>query len=167
MNLYVVRHADARPLGGAVTTDAERPLSARGEDDARMMGRVLARIEPQAPLVVCSPLLRARRTAELLAGAYAATARPEVWEDLEPGVRLKGIVSRLQQVDAAAVVLIGHQPDMGHLLAFLIADVACEIVLPPAAMASIAFQPSAGAGSARLHWLLTPDLVSSLADPNS
>jgi phosphohistidine phosphatase SixA len=45
MNLYFVRHAEAKPLGGLVTTDAARPLTADGERDARIMGRMLSRLE--------------------------------------------------------------------------------------------------------------------------
>jgi len=163
MNLYVVRHADARPLGGAITTDNERPLSPRGESEARAMGRVLARVEPQPPLFVCSPLLRARRTAELLGEPFTPAVQADVWEDLTPGIRFKDVVAHLQATSVHAVVLIGHQPDMGHLLAYLIADGATEIALPPGAMASLTLSPGTGGGSARLHWLVTPDLIGLLS----
>lgn len=163
MNLYVVRHADARPLGGTITTDSERPLSPRGEMDARAMGRVLARVEPQPPLFVCSPLLRARRTAELLGEPFKTAVPPDAWDDLAPGIRFKNVVAHLLASSAHTVVLIGHQPDMGHLLAYLIADGATEIALPPGAMASLTLPPGTGAGSARLHWLVTPELVGVLS----
>jgi phosphohistidine phosphatase len=163
MNLYVVRHADARPLGGTITTDNERPLSARGEMDARAMGRVLAKVESQPPLFVCSPLLRARRTAELLGEPFKPAPLPVVWEDLAPGIRFKDVMAHLQASSVHTVVLIGHQPDMGHFLAYLIADGATEIALPPGAMASLTLPPGTGAGSARLHWLLTPDLAGALS----
>jgi len=163
MNLYVVRHADARPLGGTITADNERPLSPRGEMEARAMGRVLARVEPQRPLFVCSPLLRARHTAALLGESFTPALPAEVWEDLAPGIRFKDVVAHLQAASGHAVVLIGHQPDMGHLLAYLVADGATEIALPPGAMASLTLPPGSGAGSARLHWLVTPALVGVLS----
>jgi phosphohistidine phosphatase len=162
MNLYVVRHADARPLGGTITMDKERPLSSEGEQEARVIARVLARVEQQSPVFVCSPLLRARRTAELLGESFASQATIEVWDELAPGIRLKDVFARLQGSAARAVVLVGHQPDMSHLLAYLIADGATEIALPPGAMASLTLPPGTGSGSARLHWLVTPDLITML-----
>jgi hypothetical protein len=55
---------------------------------------------------------------------------------------------------------------MTHLIAFLIADAATEIVMPPGAMASLVLPHGAGAGAARLQWLLTPDLVRALISTN-
>lgn len=166
MNVYIVRHGDARAIGGEITTDSERPLSPRGEDDIRLMGQVLARTEAATPLMVSSPLLRARSTATLLGALYASPPVPQLWDELAPGVRFASVVSRLQAAGASSVVLVGHQPDMTHLIAFLIADAATEIVMPPGAMASLVLPHGAGAGAARLQWLLTPDLVRSLTPTN-
>lgn len=166
MNLYIVRHGDARAIGGAITSDSQRPLSPRGESDIRLMGQVLARMEPVAPAMISSPLLRAQSTAVLLGEAYGTLPAPALWEELEPGVRFKAVVSRLQSTGASSVVLVGHQPDMTHLIAFLIADAATEIVMPPGAMASLVLPHGAGAGAARLQWLLTPDLVRALISTN-
>ena len=146
--------------------DSERPLSAKGEEDIRLMGQVLARVEPSAPRLISSPLVRARSTAQMLGARYAPAPSPEVWEDLAPGVPFKAVVSRLQSAGAGAVVLVGHQPDMTHLIAYLISDAATEIVMPPGAMASLVLPQGAGAGAGRLQWLLTPDLVRSLVPTN-
>ena len=96
MNLYIVRHGDAKPIGGPVTSDSERPLSGRGEQDVQLMGQVLSRVEGTAPRIVSSPLLRARTTAELLGASYVPTPGVDLWEDLAPGVRFKQVFSSLQ-----------------------------------------------------------------------
>ena len=162
MNVYIVRHGDARAIGGAITSDSERPLSPRGESDIRLMGEVLARMESATPTLISSPLLRARMTALLLGEPYGTLPAPQLWDELAPGVQFKAVVSRLQSTGASSVVLVGHQPDMTHLIAFLIADAATEIVMPPGAVASLMLPRGAGAGAARLQWLLTPDLVRAL-----
>jgi phosphohistidine phosphatase SixA len=131
-----------------------------------VVARVLARVEPLSPLFVCSPLLRARRTAEILGEQFTTQATIEVWNELSPGIRFKDVLSRLQGSTARTVVLVGHQPDMTHLLAYLIADGATEIALPPGAMALLTLPPGTGSGSARLHWLVTPDLIASLKPTN-
>ena len=166
MNIYVVRHGEARPIGGMVANDGERPLSPRGEQDVRSIGQVLVRTEPEAPRIVCSPLLRARSTASLLGERYATPPVPEVWDDLAPGIRLKDIVSLLQKNGPGPIVLVGHQPDMTHLIAYLVADAAAEIAFPPGAMAALTLPQGTGAGAGRLHWLVTPELVGSLLTIN-
>jgi phosphohistidine phosphatase len=165
MNLYVVRHGEAKSIGGSITSDSERPLSPRGEQDVRLIGQVLARIEPEAPHIVSSPLLRARATASILGEHRAAQPAPDVWDELSPGVRFKEIVSRIQGNGSGSLVMVGHQPDMAHLIAYLVADAAVEIALPPGGMAALTLPSGVGAGGARLLWLLTPELIRSITPP--
>ncbi len=166
MNLYIVRHGDARAIGGSISTDSERPLSTKGEEDIRLMAEVLARVEVAPPRLISSPLLRACTTAQMLGARYTPAPASEVWEELSPGVQFKAVMSRLQSPGDRSIVLVGHQPDMTHLIAYLISDAATEIVMPPGAMALLALPRGAGAGAARLQWLLTPDLVRSVAPTN-
>ena len=85
MNLYIVRHADALPVGGGVARDADRPLSKQGERDAAAVGRALATLEPGTPLIVTSPLVRAQRTGDLFRKAFPRQTALETWEELAPG----------------------------------------------------------------------------------
>lgn len=84
-------------LVGIATRDADTPLSARGEDQARALGDHLAGLPPEdAPEVVwCSPYVRARRTAALAlgsAGLDLPTVVDERLRDRELGV-LDGLTS--------------------------------------------------------------------------
>jgi phosphohistidine phosphatase len=162
MNLYIARHADALPVGGAVARDAERPLSKQGERDAVAVGRALAALEPGTPLIVTSPLVRAQCTGDLFRKAFPRPTACETWEELSPGIRHRAVVSRVHNLTATAVILVGHQPDLTNLISYLVADGAAEIALAPGAVALLKLQPGGSAGSARLHWLLTPDVVHTL-----
>jgi phosphohistidine phosphatase len=167
MNLYIVRHGEAKSIGGSITSDSERPLSPRGEQDVRLVGQVLARLEPEAPHIVSSPLLRARATAALLGEHRVPQPAPDVWEELSPGIRFKDVVSRIQSNGSGPLVIVGHQPDMTHMIAYLVADAAVEIALPPGGMAALTLPYGVGAGGARLLWLLTPDLIRSITPPTA
>lgn len=167
MNLYIVRHGEALPAGGSITSDSERPLSPRGKMDVQLIGQVLARLEPEAPQIVSSPLLRARATASLLGEHRVAQPAPEVWDELSPGIRFKEIVSRIHGITSGSLVIVGHQPDMTHLIAYLVADAAVEIALPPGGMAALTLPSGVGAGGARLLWMLTPDLVRAITPPTA
>jgi phosphohistidine phosphatase len=163
MTLYLVRHAEAKPLGGPVTTDTARPLTVEGERTARLMGRMLLRVEPRRPLIASSPYLRASSTAALLGEAWPETPVPETWEELTPGVRHKELLSRINRTSASALVLVGHQPDMTDFLAILVADAATEIAMPPASIVCLKLATGLTTSSGRMHWLVTPELVRALA----
>ena len=126
VRLYLVRHAKAAPGD----PDELRPLTAEGREQARLLAGRLAAEQPEA--VVTSPLLRARETAELLARACGLQAEPD--DRLAPG-------ATPDEVRATAagrgerVVVVGHQPDLGRVVAALTGG--AEPPFPPAGMAVI------------------------------
>lgn len=74
MSLYLVRHGQtefnlARRYQGAL----DSPLTALGIEQAGRMGALLATLVPPGTPMVCSPLGRARRTAEIIARAAGLT----------------------------------------------------------------------------------------------
>lgn len=82
--LTLIRHAKSENAGPG-TSDADRDLTKRGVDDARLMGRFLAATFPEPGLVYASAALRARRTVdELLStrGTDGDVPDPEIEPDL-------------------------------------------------------------------------------------
>jgi phosphohistidine phosphatase len=102
VRLFLVRHAEAAPG----EPDELRPLTAAGRDTARAVGEQLARERPD--VVVSSPLLRARETAELIAEAAGVDQEPD--ERLAPGAT-PGDVEAAVAARGETVVAVGHQPD--------------------------------------------------------
>jgi phosphohistidine phosphatase len=125
MRFVIVRHAEA----AAGEPDELRPLTARGREQARALGRRL-RAEGLVPdAVVTSPLLRARETAAAL-----ALGEPRVDGRLAPGATPAAIR------DAAAgcgetVLVVGHQPDCGRAVAELSGGP--EPAFPPCGLAVV------------------------------
>jgi phosphohistidine phosphatase len=161
VNLYVLRHAEAAGIGGTVTRDVDRPLTAKGEQDAAMMGQALALLEPALSHVLTSPLVRAARTAELVTGAFRTRPIVRASDNVAPGIRIKTVLEELAGLGSAtSVLLVGHQPDMGNFISSLIAgDSGAAIAMAPCAVAKIVLQQSATNPDARLVWLLTPETV--------
>jgi phosphohistidine phosphatase len=102
VRLFVVRHAHAE----SGDPDDLRPLSARGQDEAKALAETLAAERPV--LVVSSPLLRARQTAAVIAKAAGAELRVD--ERLSPGATAEDVVAAAEGTDGP-VVTVGHQPD--------------------------------------------------------
>ena len=74
MRLLVVRHAIAVPHGTPEIPEDERPLTPKGEKRFRVAARGLARICRRPDVLLSSPLVRARQTAD----AEAQAARQQL-----------------------------------------------------------------------------------------
>jgi phosphohistidine phosphatase len=152
-------------VGGTIVRDADRPLSVRGEEDAVLMGRILAQICPDLELVVTSPLVRAVRTGEILGSETSSHPVFSVSNHLAPGFRHKNLYDELTMLCANGDVLaVGHQPDLSAFIAYLIAGHApASVAMPPGAVARLTVQPGRSRPDATLDWLLTPQVAKSLA----
>jgi phosphohistidine phosphatase len=106
--VYLCRHAAAAPGD----PDELRPLTADGESQARELAALLA-VESRPPaLVVSSPLLRARQTAELIAAAAGVELRTD--ERLAPGATVESLRATLAGLPGP-VATVGHQPDCSEI----------------------------------------------------
>jgi phosphohistidine phosphatase len=109
MRLVIVRHAEAAPG----SPDELRTLTPNGRDQARELGRRL-REEVGAPdAILSSPLLRARETAQAL-----GLGVPEPDERLAPGATAEDVREAVAG-RGDTVVVVGHQPDCGKVVAAL------------------------------------------------
>lgn len=165
MNLYLARHGEAVATGGSIVRDAERPLSVHGEENAVLMGRVLARLCPALELVVTSPLLRAVRTGEIMGSEVSSHPVFSVSNHLAPGFRHKNLYDELMMLCGNGDVLaVGHQPDLSGFIAYLISNPASALVaMAPGAVARLTVQSGKNRPDATLEWLLTPQVARTLA----
>ncbi len=159
-----MRHAESLPLGGSITRDADRPLSGRGEDEAELMGTALAHIDPNIDVVIVSPLLRAQQTGEIISTGLSETPIWHTSNNLAPGFLPNNLLEELIALTVgASVVAVGHQPDLGIFISYLVAESApASIDLVPGSVARITLGGNLKRPRARLNWILTPELVRSM-----
>jgi phosphohistidine phosphatase len=159
MELYLIRHADAQPVGeGGVEDDAERPLTAVGQAQCRVLAASLQRQKVHLDKVVTSPLLRARQTAEGLSLHWTGTLpTQEVCDELAPDGKRGKLTRFLRKLGAESVAVVGHQPDLGAYLAWLIGGKKAQVELAKAGVACVHFDGKPGKGDGVLTWLITPD----------
>lgn len=117
--LVLLRHAKAESPAGL--PDDQRPLTPRGQLDARAAGAWLARHYPP-DLVLCSPSRRTRQTWQAVAASLSAIlatgSGPAVRFDprLYDGRAADALALVRAVDDAVAVVLaIGHNPGLSQL----------------------------------------------------
>ena len=117
--LILVRHAKARKADRQLSTaiDLARPLSGRGRDDARRIGKRLAKLDLHPDLIWVSPARRTLETARILAKKLDYRRR-----DIKVDPRLYGTTAvRLRQLvrglsrKRGTVLLCGHNPELYRL----------------------------------------------------
>ena len=117
MDLILWRHADAgEPADGQTgqASDLRRPLTARGEKQARRMAEWLNGCLPDSTRILVSPALRCQQTADAL-GRKVRTV-----EGLAPGApHTQALVAARWPDSREPVLLVGHQPMLGQLAAYL------------------------------------------------
>ncbi len=112
MALHLLRHADAVPESSELA-DESRYLSARGREQAAVLGATLVRLGFVPTAVVSSPLVRAVQTAELLVRGCAPKLVVSIDEGLAPQRSLRRLLAGLGAYDGA--ILVGHEPSISAL----------------------------------------------------
>src|ERR1041385_7758381 len=108
MKLYLLRHATAVDIA---PTDAARALTPRGEEEARKAGLALAKLGAKLTHIGCSPLLRARQTAEIVAKVLQFPGTVEPFEELVNGTPTEMLLRKVKErAGAKEVLLVGHMP---------------------------------------------------------
>lgn len=156
IELYLVRHAVAAERGDAWPDDTKRPLTTKGIGRFRDVAEGLRAVHVVVDVVLTSPLVRARQTAELLAAGLAPHPAVQVTDALAPGAAHAAFVDALARTRQQRVACVGHEPDLGRLAAHLVGAKrpfefrkggACRIDLESAT------------GPGHLVWLATPRLL--------
>jgi len=111
MDLILWRHAEAEDG----VPDLERRLTAKGQKHAARMAEWLLQRLPAKFTVLTSPALRALATAEAL-GVPVRTV-----DALAPGASVRAVLAAAGWPERkSAVVVVGHQPDLGRVAAFVV-----------------------------------------------
>ncbi len=155
MEIYLVRHGAAYEK----EEDPERHLNNDGVNQCHLTGRALKRLDIQFDLVVSSPKVRARQTAEIIAEEVGYSREEiKITEALEPTALPKDTISYLDDfADVERIMLAGHLPLLGHLASELLINTSqISFYFEPGAVCHINIeQPHTFAGD--FCWFLTPE----------
>lgn len=167
LELYLVRHAVAALRGPDYPDDAERPLTDDGVERFRRSVAGLRDIGVQLDLVLTSPYVRARETAELLCAGLRPKPKLVLVEALAPGQRPAEAIAAIARHSASGrgasrLALVGHEPDLGELAARLL-GARGAIEFKKGAVCRIDVDRAMPAGPGTLRWFLTPRVLRGLA----
>lgn len=156
MILYVMRHAEAVE-GSDTLQDGWRYLTEKGRAAAEKMSSSIARIGPKPRLTITSPLTRAVQTAEIVAEKACRKNVVVASELLLPGADIGELVAYLKGcTDAKRVLLVGHEPQLGLLVATLFGRGVEAISLKKGACVALELDPATIDNPAGFLWYLVP-----------
>ena len=156
MELLVIRHAKAEDHGHPGGDDA-RALVAKGLEQSAKLGRLLKRVNRRPDVVLTSPLVRARQTAETL--CEAAEMPGPVMQGwlacgMDPEVAIRELVAFS---DFERVAIVGHEPDLSSLIEWLLGCSGSSVEVKKASITGLLVHPPAW--HARLLFHIPPALI--------
>jgi phosphohistidine phosphatase len=153
MQIYLIRHAHAEEG----KEDAPRPLSPRGRQQIRRVGRFLRQNGALAAREFWhSPLVRARDTAVRLTRELKEPIKLVPVNDLEPAADPASMARRLGRV-RRSVAVVGHEPQLSALASLLVGGSAAAETLLMKKCAVVALERLGRLWVIR--WLVSPDLI--------
>lgn len=157
--LYLIRHGIAEERGEAWPDDTKRPLTDEGITRLRREARGLARIDVTLDVVLTSPLVRTRQTADAIAGSFEPRPPVVAVESLAPGGSYQAVLADLEkQARRSRIALVGHEPGIGELAARL-AGSKHPFEFKKGAVCRIDIETLPPAGPGTLRWFLTPKIL--------
>lgn len=163
MRIHLLRHAEAEdrsPSG----RDTDRRLTEAGERRMKAVAKAIARLDLGIDLILVSPLVRARQTAEPVAEACGYEGELVELEALVPGAEPEDVLHELARRKASSVLLVGHMPHLGSLLGRLVSgrdDL--DVAMKKASLASFEASADPSSGRAELRFLLSPRVLEALS----
>jgi phosphohistidine phosphatase len=128
MDLILWRHAeahDATDVDDDGSLDLQRPLTPRGKKQAQRMAEWLNRFLPESTRILVSPAVRTQQTAEALGRKFRTVT------SLAPGAsHAQALAAARWPESREPVLLLGHQPTLGQLAAYLMGG-AATLETPP------------------------------------
>lgn len=160
--LYLIRHGVAEERGDAWPDDNKRPLTEDGMSRMKKSVRGLARLGVTIDVILTSPLVRTKQTAEIVAGGIDPRPSLVSVDSLAPAGSHAAVIADLEKHSRKKhIALVGHEPGIGELAARLTGS-RHAIEFKKGAVCRIDVEELPPNGPGDLRWLLTPKIMRSI-----
>jgi phosphohistidine phosphatase len=121
MDIYILRHGIAVPHGTHGVSENDRPLTGEGEKETRRAAKGMRELKLDFDVILSSPYLRAKQTAEITADILGFKKRLRFSEHLISEGDPKKLVDEINGLEPApqSIVLVGHEPYLSSLISVL------------------------------------------------
>ena len=168
VDLYILRHGDAEPLGLNSQDDADRSLTSEGLEVMARAGQGMCRMGITLDVLLSSPKKRARQTAQIVHEelslvspiTFSDSITTGSWKELLVEVNVANTHTNKQysQYLDAGVMIVGHEPYLGQLIGVLTTGVSsCFTELVPGSLCKLRLRKIAYRQVGTIQWMLTPE----------
>ncbi|MBI4417352.1 MAG: phosphohistidine phosphatase SixA [Ignavibacteriales bacterium] len=153
MNMYFLRHGDA--VESPHFHDTQRPLSEAGKKHIHFVAHFLRSSRTEIELILSSPLIRARETAEIIRASLDLPAIITT-DALIAGSAVRELFAFINTQRARSLLLVGHEPQLSSAISVLTGgDDHFRVEMKKASLAHVETPFPVKKGQAVLSWLLT------------
>lgn len=166
--LYILRHGIAVDHGTpGYERDSDRPLTKEGIRKMEEIAHAMKRLEISFDVILSSPYVRARQTAEITAEGLDLKKNLKFSDHLTVEGDPEDLIAEIHKnyAQAESLLLVGHEPSLSTLISVLVANTDYSIL----ALKKGGFCKMTMAGELRykrcatMDWLLTPRQLIELA----
>ena len=159
IRLFILRHAIAEDRDeDRWPDDSKRPLSQKGKKKMRYLAESINRLGFSFDLILSSPYLRAKQTAEIAAQALFANDKLLLSDQLAPSGNMLALMRDLarQELEGKTIMLVGHEPYLSNLISLLCAgDFRATMRMKKGGLGFLTAEKLSYGHCATLEWLLT------------
>jgi phosphohistidine phosphatase len=166
MNLYLLRHAPAVPRAANFSKDPLRPLTQEGIKKISRVAKGMHLLDLKFDLILFSPLLRARQTADRVAAEFHAKSLQNPSIHLNPDRPPQALIAELKKnyPSHTNILIVGHEPQLSQLISvLLIGSEILPLTLKKGGLCKLSIENLRDNPCARLEWLLTSRQLRQLA----
>jgi phosphohistidine phosphatase len=160
MELYVLRHAIAVERGTpGFVDDSQRPLTDKGAQKMQRVAKGMLALELSFDIILSSPFIRAKQTAEIVADVFRAQKKLEFTPHLEVGGEPKKLIDLINEKHGSdsSILLVGHEPYLSGFISMMIAGTdVLSITMKKGGLCKLSASELRYGKCATLEWLLTP-----------
>jgi phosphohistidine phosphatase len=165
--IYVFRHGIAADHG-TYSKDSDRPLTEEGIEKTGKVARAMKKMDLGLDLILSSPYVRARETAEIAAKELGLKKQLHLSDHLIVEGNPLDLIREIHKnySDAKRIMIVGHEPYLSGFISALSAGANSSICnIKKAGLAKLTIHGELRYNRcAVLDWLLTPRQMIAMAD---
>jgi phosphohistidine phosphatase len=159
MEIYLFRHGIAED-GRPGRSDSVRELTEEGRKKVAEVVRLARKSGIQPTMILTSPYVRARQTAEIAAQELEYKEELFSTEALVPHSSPQEVWNEIRDhANQAALLLASHEPLLGHTVAYLLNAPSLMVEMKKAAMVRIDVESLRAAPHGILRWMIVPKMA--------
>ena len=152
MEVYLVQHGEAK----SEAEDPERPLTDKGRSEVELTAGQISAAGIKVAEILHSGKLRARQTAEILAGRLSPSPMIKEEKGLAPLADPQEAKNLIEQAEKP-LMIVGHLPHLSKLASLLISGSAEKEMVKFRMGGIVCLEKSEG--NWLVKWALTPELL--------